>query len=127
MVYALVEGLIGVVDDGTLYDQVRLAPRWPAAGVDQAATTVVYPDSGGYVSYRYAHDPANHRLHLDLTGSGRMCKLHVLLPVGSAAVESVACDNTAVPFSLSVIEQTHYVDFAADLPGPHRISIHYRA
>lgn len=127
VVYALVEGLIGVVDEGAAYNHVRLSPRWAAADVDQVAATVAYPASSGYVSYRYAHDPAARTLMLQLTGSGDECSVHILLPDGCSAVEAVRCNGEMVPFTFTTIEESHYVDFAVELPGPHQISIHYQA
>ncbi|HEY0867057.1 MAG TPA: hypothetical protein VGE01_06760, partial [Fimbriimonas sp.] len=85
VVYALVEGLAGVVDKATAFDRVELSPRWSAAGEDEADVTVHYPASDGYVSYRYRHDPGAKTIRIELTGSGEGGELSVLLPGGGYA------------------------------------------
>ena len=56
MLWALVEGLAGVVDDGRGFDQLTLSPRWAAAGVDEAEVAVGYAASGAGVGYSFRHD-----------------------------------------------------------------------
>lgn len=46
IVYALVEGLAGVVDRDVAYRTAGVAPRWPAAETDEAKVVVHYPASG---------------------------------------------------------------------------------
>src|SRR3989304_2415584 len=65
-VYALVEGLAGVVDGDTAYRKVNFSPRWLAAGVDKAEAIIHYPASDGYVAYRYSLDAINSFLNIEL-------------------------------------------------------------
>ena len=125
VVYALIEGLAGVKDLGTAYDEAMLAPRWPAAGVMAAAATVTYPASGGYVAYRYRHDPAGRTLKLTVTACGRSCRCHVLLPAGHQGVRGVRADAQAVPFSVSAVEQSFYADFDLEVSSPREVAIDY--
>ena len=118
VVYALIEGLAGVVDGGVAYDQVNLSPRWIAAGVEQAETVVGYPASGGYVAYRYCYDPQKLQIEITLTGSGEVCNCHVLLPETIRNVSKVKVGEEMVPFTLRKVEQSRYVDFIVSLPGP---------
>jgi len=53
MLWALVEGLAGVVDTGACFRRLRLAPRWPAAGVNEADVRLAYPASGAAIGYRW--------------------------------------------------------------------------
>jgi len=46
MLYALFEGLAGIVDEGKLFQSVRLSPRWLAAGRSEASVCVTYGASG---------------------------------------------------------------------------------
>jgi hypothetical protein len=80
VLYALVEGLAGVVDSATEFERALIAPRWAATEEDKAEVAVVYPASRGYVAYNYAHDVASKTITLDVTGSGNNADLHVLLP-----------------------------------------------
>ncbi len=55
MLWALVEGLAGVVDDGRGFDQMTLSPRWLAAGVSDADVSVGYAASGRGAAYSFRH------------------------------------------------------------------------
>jgi hypothetical protein len=125
VVYALVEGLAGVKDLGTAFDDALLAPRWTAGRVQAAAATITYPASGGYVAYRYRHDPAGRTLNLTVTASGHICRFHVLLPQGHQGVRSVAADGQAVPCSVSAVEESFYADFELDASSPREVTIAY--
>lgn len=123
VVYALIEGLAGVVDAGVAYNRVTLSPRWTAAGKEQAEVVVHYPASDGYVAYRYRRDPQSGALEFELTGSGEQCACHVLLPEDWADVAGVSVDGAPVKFALKQVESSRYVDFDVSLPGPRRVVI----
>jgi hypothetical protein len=125
VVYALIEGLAGVKDLGTALEEALLAPRWAAGRVDAASATVTYPASGGYVAYRYRHDPPGKALKLTVTASGHACRCHVLLPAGRQGVRSVLTDGQAVPFSVSAVEQSFYADFELEASSPRQVTIVY--
>ena len=125
VVYALIEGLAGVVDAGVGFDQVILAPRWTAAETDEAAVTVKYPACDGYVAYHFRHDRAARTLALRLTGSGDRCTAHVLLPAAAQRAGAVTVNERPVEFANSLVESSRYVDFVVDLPGPALVRITY--
>jgi hypothetical protein len=125
VVYALIEGLAGVVDSGVAYDRVALSPRWTAAGIDQADVVVHYPDSTGYAAYRYRHDPQNATITIELTGSGETCACHVLLPAEAGQVLSVRAGDEPLDFACTQVEHSRYVDFMLSLAGPRHVTIHY--
>ena len=78
VIYALIEGLAGIVDEGVAYDRVRLSPRWAAAGVEEVTACAKYEASGAYVRYRYAR--TDDGLRLELAGNGEECRIEILLP-----------------------------------------------
>jgi hypothetical protein len=125
VVYALIEGLAGVVDRGVAYDEALVAPRWPAADRRAAAVAVAYAESGGYVAYRYRHDPEQKRIELELAGSGDRLHCHVLLPQGTERAEAVTCDGGAVPFEDVRVEGSAYADFALDGGPARRVAVTY--
>ncbi|MGF1483494.1 MAG: hypothetical protein ACFBZ8_03925 [Opitutales bacterium] len=96
LMYALIEGLAGIVDTGVAFDQIRLAPRWSAAGVNRAKAAAVMHASGGYVSYSYAWDSGIKALELDFASNAERTDLRLLLPEGvesgSATVNGEACE-----------------------------------
>jgi len=123
--YALVEGLAGVVDRCVAFDTAGIAPRWTAAGRDEADVAIKYPESGGYAAYRYRHAPERKKLTLDLTGSGERFVCHVLLPEGARAATSVSCNGATVAFDNVRVEGSRYADFDLKPCGPCRIAIGY--
>jgi hypothetical protein len=125
VVYGLVEGLAGVVDEDVAYRVASVSPRWPAAGTNQAQVTIHYPASDGYVAYDYRHDPAKREIALTVTGSGEKAECHVLLPAGVAAATAVSDGATPVAFTTSRVESSAYADFAVALPGPKVVRVRY--
>jgi hypothetical protein len=125
VVYALVEGLVGVRDDATAYHLATLAPRWSAAGIRRATATVTYPASGGYVAYEYRLDSRRKRISLTCTGSGERLQCHVLLPPKTRRVKSVTSGRLDVPFEVTQLESSKYVDFEVDHAAPRKVVIEY--
>lgn len=120
MLNALVEGLAGLVDNGKLYQNITLAPRWAATGRPAAQVTLAYGASGAYFTYNWQRHPDN---SLSLVWGGaqtQTVRLHLLLPSGFTP-RQVFLNNTSIPFSLSKIEKSNYLDVI--LPGNGQLEI----
>jgi hypothetical protein len=102
---ALVEGLVGVHDEGRNLDALRLTPRWEAAGVREATACVKYAEGGGYVRYRYRREA--HSVHLELAASSEERALEVLMPEGRKPA-AVAVDGKPVEFETMQVEGSLY-------------------
>ena len=50
---ALIEGLAGVENVTTKFDQVKLSPRWAMTETEEVSVTARFEDSYGYVSNKY--------------------------------------------------------------------------
>jgi hypothetical protein len=125
IVYALVEGLAGVVDRDTAYRVAGVAPRFSAAGTDAAKVVVHYPASDGYVAYDYRHDPAKREIALTLAGSGETAECHVLLPAGVGAATAVTEGGRPLAFATSRMEASAYADFTLPLAGARDVVVRY--
>jgi hypothetical protein len=126
IVYALVEGVAGVVDRDVAYRTATVAPRWAAAKTNDARVVVHYPASGGYVAYDYRHDPAKREIAMTVTGSGEKALCHVLLPEGVAGATAVVDDAGApVAFTTARIESSAYADFDLALTRVRSVSVRY--
>jgi hypothetical protein len=112
MLYALVEGLAGVVDLHKLFERVRLSPRWIAAGVEEAEITLPYGPSGAAFSYRYTHDADARTIEISLGQKGTVA-LHLLLPPGTRATD-VRVGGRKIRFVNGRVEESSYVD--AEIP-----------
>ncbi|GAB4488245.1 MAG: hypothetical protein Fur0016_00450 [Anaerolineales bacterium] len=125
LTYALVEGLAGVVDTATAFENVCISPRWAAAGVDSAEVTIHYPACDGYAAYHYHLDKAAKRLTLTVTGSGRQAVLRLFLPDSLQAVNSVLVEGAPVPYRLSQIEESRYLELDLALTRVHTITVNF--
>ena len=126
IVYALVEGLAGVVDGDVAYRRATLAPRWPAAGTDEAKVVVHYPASDGYVAYVYRNDTVKREIVLTVTGSGERADCHVLLPDGVTAARAVVdVEGAPIAFATARIESSAYADFTLAPERPRTVAVRY--
>ncbi len=123
VVYALVEGLAGVKDDGVAFDRALLSPRWSASEVSEVNATIKYEASGGYLSYSYKHDAERQELDLQFTGTADETKAEVLLPK-ALQVYSVTLDGEKVNHTLKQVGESAYVCLDVDGPEVHHLKIH---
>lgn len=122
VVYALVEGLAGVVDQGVKYDQTLIAPRWEAAEENMARLNITYEASGGYVSYIY--EKTEDCLKLDFTGTATNTRLHILLPE-NLKVTSVTLNDKNANYEIITIEDSHYLQCQADGKRSHELMVRF--
>jgi hypothetical protein len=86
MLYAFIEGLVGVRDKLKEFKNIRLSPRWEAAGIKEAEAEIDYPASGAYVKYKYLY--SGNSLRLEVEGSPEYIELELYLPVDRKAVSN---------------------------------------
>jgi hypothetical protein len=123
MLFALMEGLGGVVDTSFLYRDVRLSPRWAAAGCDDVSLSVSYAASGAGVSYRYRHDAAKKMILLGVRARASV-DMHLLLPRGARA-RSLRVNGKPVRHRNVSVEESTYVDTRFPVRGKAEITVHY--
>jgi len=122
---AIMEGLCGLQDESKLFLDARVAPRWTAAGVHEAAVTARYGASDGYVAYRFHHDADAGRIVLSATGSGELFNFHLLLPEGTRPL-TVQYGGQPVHFEQAMVEESPYADFALEGPLCGTIEVEYK-
>ena len=123
MLFALVEGLGGVVDASSLYRDVRLSPRWAAAGCEDVSLAVSYAASGAGLAYRYAHDASKREIALAVRARAAV-DMHLLLPPGSRA-RSLRVNGRTVRHTDARVEESAYVDARFPVRGKAEIVVHY--
>ncbi|MGD1006065.1 MAG: hypothetical protein ABR980_02400, partial [Ignavibacteriaceae bacterium] len=122
---ALIEGLAGVKNTGLAFENVTLSPRWSSFGTDSADVTVHFPASNGYVAYRYVHNFMKRQIKFIFTGSGNNANVHILLPKGVREVQSLILNSVSIPFNITKVENSMYIDFIADLYNVQTAMIYY--
>lgn len=125
VVYALLEGLAGIKDEGVAFDKARLALRWSAAGVDEVKATVKYPASGGYLSYAYKLDRTNNELQVDFTGTAGDIEVELLVD-DDQTVTDVYLNNQPVKFEIKVVEQSKYLCLATDRVAANEVRLKFK-
>ncbi len=123
MLFALMEGLGGVVDASSLYRDVRLSPRWAAAGCDDVSVSVSYAASGAGVSYLYTHDPAKRMILIGVRARAAV-DMHLLLPRGARA-RSLRVNGKPLRHRNVSVEESTYVDARFPVRGKAEITVHY--
>jgi hypothetical protein len=124
MLYAFVEGLAGIVDQGHSFRQVRLSPRWVVAGERLARVRVGYPSGGGRFSYGFDHDPDRRTVRLDLEAEGSDVALRLLLPSGARAGR-VQWGGRKAPFKEERVEASRYVCVEGAVKGREHVEVRY--
>lgn len=120
VIYALVEGQAGVVDTGVAFNRAEVSPRWQANGETSADVDVVYPSSGGYVSYRYRRDAK--AITCTLTGRTEETRVRLLLAEGDAP-KAVTKDGHTVPLNVETVEASRYVCVDCSGVGVHEVAV----
>ncbi len=104
---ALLEGLAGIQNRGLAYDSVRIAPRWDAAGTNDAKVTAKTEASGAYVSYAYRQRENGFRIELAANGAKR--DFEILLPGKTPASLACTVNGSATEYSLKTVGQSKYL------------------
>jgi hypothetical protein len=123
ILYALMEGVAGVVDEYKLFQNVRLSPRWVAARADEAKVCAAYGASGASFEYSYAHDGGKKTIDVELDGKATV-NLHVLLPNGSRPTR-VKINGRKTKHAFAQIEGSPYVDASLELKKKAIVQIAY--
>jgi hypothetical protein len=122
VVYALFEGLAGVIDTGVAFSKAVVAPRWQTVGETTADVSIMYPASDGYVAYHW-EGGTNGQL-LEVTGNAEELEVRLLLPQGRQA-ETLVIDGEEKPVEAETVGDSRYVVVTLPATGVRRIELAY--
>ncbi|MCX7799570.1 MAG: hypothetical protein N2109_04430 [Fimbriimonadales bacterium] len=123
VVYALIEGLAGIVCDDPGFESATLSPRWLARGETEARVCAAFPACDGYAAYAFEADPEAKAATLTLTGSGDSLRLRLLVP---APAVSCKVNGAEAPFASETVGESHYVVVNHLIgPGPFRVEVRW--
>jgi hypothetical protein len=105
---ALIEGLAGIVDKSTQFQEVEISPRWLAAGKDKANVIIVYKPTGASVSYSYTHDAEKKMIQLKISGTIDNGTARIILPAGYTTGSAVV-NKKQHPSTMEKINASYYV------------------
>jgi hypothetical protein len=118
MLYALVEGLVGIQDKDKLFRRVRICPKWIAAGIEKAEVKIDYKSSGAFVKYEYSHTAD--RLTLNLSGSYEYVQFSLPLPMNYDAGD-LTVGGKKKKYIIATINQSNYLIADADIKGEFEV------
>ncbi len=121
MLYAFMEGLVGVVDESFRFKKIKLSPRWVIADVQNATIRVGYGASDAGLHYEFEWTPNKGRIQLLLEGESEV-RLHLLLPAQRTALHA-KLDGQLWPYHQSAIETSQYLDAEFKAKGVHRFEV----
>jgi len=124
MLYALVEGLAGVVDQRKLFQSVKLSPRWTVTGRSEATVSTAYGASGAAFEYSFGYNDSAKTIELTLHGKAST-HLHLLLPPDTKAT-GMKVNGKKARFTNNKVENSSYVDAVIELKKKANLEIRYR-
>jgi hypothetical protein len=114
MLYAFIEGLVGIQDKDKLFRRIRLCPRWEAAAVEKADVNITYKSSGASVSYKYNRTADG--ISIRLKGDYEYIQLSLLIPANSIPGE-LLIGGKKRKFIMASINSSNYLTADADVKG----------
>jgi len=120
VLYALVEGLAGIKDQGVAFDRALIAPRWEAADVDRVSTSIKYEASQGYVAYDYKME--ENQLNLTFTGNDDDFDLQLLIPK-DVKIKRVLLNEQEVEWQLKKVENSNYLCTQSKKRGINQLKV----
>jgi hypothetical protein len=114
MLYAFIEGLVGIQDTHKCLEKIRLSPRWHAAGITEAEANVGYEVSDSGVGYSYKATDSGIQLNLEAKDS--QADLHLLIPA-DAEIQHVRLNGMDVDAAVSTVRDSKYVDCQIGIQG----------
>jgi len=122
VIYALIEGLAGVKDNATMFEKVKISPRWEITNEKEVAITVKYEASGGYITYLYKFE--GNKLSINFTGTGTISDWEILLPMNKKPT-ALKTNGNFKPIIINQIENSNYLVFSIDNLGVSKIEIDF--
>lgn len=107
MLWAFMEGLVGIQDQGRMLDTVCLCPRWAATSVSSAECSMGYEASGAQFAYQY-EETAN-GINLEIVTTQSDVRLHLLLPDG-ATVQDIQLQSNSIESSNTNVGSSSYIN-----------------
>ncbi len=123
MLWAFMEGLVGIQDQGCMLDTVRLCPRWSAAGVKTAECSMGYETSGAQFAYQYEEKKDGIKLSINTRNSD--VHLHLLLP-DSSTVQDLQIREKCHPFKENACGSSRYLDARFSVDADSDIEITFK-
>jgi hypothetical protein len=102
---ALIEGLAGVVDEGSGFQKITISPRWSYTDLDNLKIILRYGPSGKWIAYKY--QKKEQEISLGISGDAEEIRCRILLPKG---VHTVKADLNGKPVQSNIekIRNSHY-------------------
>jgi len=112
----LYNGLCGVSDLTCTFDSVKISPKFSSIQSRVSSTTLRYPASLGYISYRWIQEEPLKQTVIHFSGSGNT-KLFEILQPAQKHVKTVSLNGKTVPYSTRSVGKERFVTFSTGVLG----------
>jgi len=122
---AMVRGLAGVVDNGALFKDVTISPRFAASPEGRARVFVKYAASGAFLDYEFIRDKSERKICVNVYSKHDRAVLRVLLPAGSSVASAKDSAGAALPSHVENVFGSSYL-VIPDFKTPQNAEISYK-
>lgn len=123
MLCAFTEGLCGVRDMSHSFRDVWLAPRWFAAGQNEAKVTLGYPASSVRFGYEFMYNEKEGRIRLLISAEHSRVHLHLLLPSGKQ-ISSSKVNEKQISAESVMVQESRYAEADFSVEGRAEVLIY---
>ncbi|HEX2948307.1 MAG TPA: trehalase family glycosidase [Armatimonadota bacterium] len=124
LMHAMAAGLAGVRDNGALFRDVTISPRFTAADEPRAHVRLEYAVSGAAIEYHFTHDQLEKQMTFTLLSEHDHAKLRMLLPEHANNARAVI-NGVDVPFDEDIVGESRYL-VVDSLPQHAHVEISYK-
>ncbi len=124
LMHAECAGLAGVVDNGKLFRNVTLSPRFAAANEEKAYVRLEYAASGASVEYEYRCDRSNRTLRFDLISRHDTAALRMYIPDSATPCET-KINGIPADFRDETVGKSHYA-VIGNVPNGGSVEIRFQ-
>jgi len=122
MLYGFIEGLVGIQDRGRLLNNIRLSPRWLAAGLTAAEARIGYEVTGASVGYGY--NESSNGIKLEIHAGSASADVSILLPQNAKA-GSVTASGKPIQYTESTVEESRYVNCSLNIKDGTDLAVNF--
>ena len=123
MLYAFMEGLVGVVDTHKMLDKIRFSPRWIFTECSHVEANIAYPAGG--VLFNYVYDHKSGTISIVISGAAKDIEFHIPVPSGHYPTE-VTVNGENIDFADNKLENSHYADFHQNISSSISVCVTYQ-
>ncbi len=123
LLYAIDEGLAGVVDKDTCYRELSFSPRFPVTGYEELRYLTGYEATNALIDVKYI--VTDKGMRYDVSAPSKKITAHILLPKGKSC-EKLLINGECAEFISNTVGSSSYVDAETAADGKTSFEILFK-